>query len=402
MRVFAAIAVAVAAGALSTGAIGATQQTGTLVLRLVTDPTPPGVTWKYSGAGTTFRLGQAASEHTVALQAGTYQLRETGGRAGQPRTLTGLTCLDPSGDTTTSVGRASASVALQDAETVTCTFTHRALGALPSTATLALARTYAPVLRLSAGEPYRPLRLEDYLSVSTLHSGVPPRGPLLQTHPTLFSLPTAAGSFYLDISGAEPNSHASTYPRIEQRLRASRPRAGVYFHVVRQAATRRVAIEYWFLYLYNDFYDKHEADWEGVTVFLQGTTPLGVSYSAHQGRRWSPWASQSAQNGTHPIVYPAYGSHANYSARGRYSIRVCWTLHGRQHCALTPRADVASGTGAKLAPSGYDLQQLGGRSYTGDWGSGNFILGIGRTADHVTDPRRRSEYAKPFAIIPAG
>jgi hypothetical protein len=398
MRVFAPMAVATLAGALAVGANAAAQQTGTLVVRLVTDPAPPGATWTYSAAGTAFKLGKAATERTVALQPGSYQLRETGGRAGQPHTLTALVCADPSGDTTTSVAQATASVVLQDGETVTCTFTHRALGAPPSAATLALARTYAPVLRLSAGEPYHPLRLEDYLRVSTLHSGAPPHGPLLQMRPTPFSLPAVGGSFYLDVSGAEPNSHASTYPRIEQRLRTSRPRATVYFHVARQPATGRMAIEYWFLYLYNNFYDKHEADWEGVTVFLHGTSPLGVSYSAHQGRRWSPWASQSTRNGTHPIVYAAYGSHANYSARGRYSIRVCWTLHGR-HCSVTPKADVASGTGATLAPSGFDLLQLGGAPYAGDWGSGNYILGIGRTSDHVTDPRRRSEYTNPFAIL---
>jgi hypothetical protein len=401
MRVLAPIAGAALAGMLAVGgATAAAEQTGTLAVRLVTDPAPPGATWKYSGAGTTFKLGRPATERTVTLQPGTYQLRETGGRAGQPRTLTSLACVDATGDTTTSVAHASASVALQDGETVTCTFTHRALGALPSAANLTLARTYAPVLRLSAGEPYHPLRLEDYLSVGTLHSGVAPRGPRLQAHPTLFSLPTTAGSSYIDVTGAEPNSHASRYPHFEQQLRASHPRSTVYFHVVRQPAKGRTAIEYWFMYLYNDFYDKHEADWEGVTVFLQGTTPLGVSYSAHQGRRWSRWVSQSAQNGTHTVVYVARGSHANYSVRGRYSIRVCWTLRARRSCAITPKADVASGTGAKLAPSGYDLQQLGGKPYAGDWGSGNYILGIGRTSDHVTDPRRRSEYTGPFAIIP--
>jgi hypothetical protein len=399
VRVLAPIAVAALAGALVAGSSSAAaQQTGTLVVRLVTDPAPAGASWTYSGAGSAFKLG-AVTQHTTALAPGSYQLHETGGRAGQPRTLTALACDDPSGDTTTSVGQASASVALQDGETVTCTFTHRALGALPSAATLALARKYAPVLRLSAGEPYRPLRIEDYLSVGTLHSGTPTRGPLLQAHPTLFTLPAVGGSLYLDVGGAEPNSGASRYPQIEQRLRASRPRATTYFHIARQPAKGQVAIEYWFLYLYNDFYDRHEADWEGVTVFLHGTTPLGVSYSAHQGRRWSRWAAQSTQNGTHPIVYVAYGSHANYSARGRYSIKVCWTLHGRRNCALTPKADVASGTGATLAPSGYDLQQLGGAAYTGDWGSGNYILGIGRTSDHVTDPRRRSEYTNPFAIL---
>lgn len=398
MRALISIAVAAAAGTLALAATATTQQSGTIVVRLATDPTPAGVTWKYSGAGTAFALGRGTSQHTVTLQAGTYQLHESSGRVTQPRTLTSLTCVDPSGDTTTSVSTSTASIALQAGETVTCTFTHRALGPLPSAATLALARKYAPVLRLSGGEPYQPLRLEDYLSVATLHSGTPPHGTLLQSHPTLFSLPAVVGSFYLDIGGAEPNSHASLYPRIEQRLRASHPRATVYFTVKRQPATGRVAIEYWFLYLYNDFYDKHEADWEGVTVFLQGTTPLGVSYSAHQGRRWSRWAAQSSQNGTHPIVYVAYGSHANYPARGRYSVRVCWTQNG-QHCAPTPKVDVASGTGPTLRPSGYDVQQLGGAAYTGDWGSGDYILGH-RTSGHVTDPRGRSEYKDPFAEIP--
>src|SRR5947207_251272 len=181
MRMLALMAVTATVGVLAVGANAAAQQTGTLVVRLVTDPAPPGVTWKYSGAG----------------------------------------------------------------------------------------------------EPYHPLRLEDYLGVTTLRSGVPPHGRLLRTHPTLFSLPAVAGNFYLDISGAEPNSHPSRYRGIERRLRASRPRATVYFHVVRQPAMGRVAIEYWFQYLYNEFYDKHEADWEGVTVFLHGSNPLGVSYSAH-------------------------------------------------------------------------------------------------------------------------
>ena len=398
MRLLATMGIVVVAAALAGAAPAADQQTGTLVVRLETDPSPAGAAWKYSGAGSAFKLGRVSTEHTVALQSATYELHETGGRARQPRTLTTLVCSDPTNDTTTSLAHASAAVALRSGETVSCTFTHRALGPLPSAATLALARTYAPVLRTSAGEPYHPLRLEDYLSVTTLHSGAPPHGPLLQARPTLFSLPTVSGRSYLDVTGAAPYSHASRYRRIEQQLRASRPRATVYFHIVRQPASGRTAIEYWFSYLYNDFYDKHEADWEGVTVFLHGTTPLGVSYSAHQGRRFSRWSSQMTQNGTHPIVYVAYGSHANYRRPGRYKIRVCWTAHG-QHCAVTPKADVASGTGDRLAPSGYDLQQFGGKAYGGDWGSGNYILGIGRTTDHVTDPRRRTEYTNPFASL---
>jgi hypothetical protein len=96
-------------------------------------------------------------------------------------------------------------------------------------------------------------------------------------------------------------------------------------------------------------------------------------------------------------VYVARGSHANYSKQGRYRIKVCWTRH-RRHCTLTPITDVASGSGGMLTPSGYDLAQLGGKAYSGDWGSGAYVLGS-RTSDHVTDPRSRSEYKNPFAIL---
>jgi hypothetical protein len=185
---------------------------------------------------------------------------------------------------------------------------------------------------------------------------------------------------------------------MEQQLAAVRPRPSVYFHLAYQPAAGRVAIEYWFLYLYNDFYDEHEADWEGVTVVLENNTPLGATYSQHQGRKWVPWSALSTTGG-HPIAYVARGSHAEYPKAGSYSIRVCWTLHGR-HCAPSPRVDAANGSGPTLAPKAYDLQPFGGVGYTGSWGSGNYVLGIGLTQDRITDPRRRSEYSNPFAAVP--
>jgi hypothetical protein len=385
--------------AFTGGASAGTRQTGTLLVRLVTDPAPAGVSWTFSGAGAAFELGESASAHTVSLPAGTYDLKEAPTGTGQPDTLTALACDDPTGDTTADIKTASVSVSLAAGEAVTCTFGHRALGRRSAAATLALARAYAPVLRLTRGESYTPLRLEDYLAAGSLHSGTPPRGALLQQHPSLFSLPTTPGRYYLDLAGVEPNSNPSGYPVLESRLQAARPRPTVYWHVAREPATGRVAIEYWLLYLYNDFYDRHEADWEGVTVFLHGTTPLGISYSAHQGRRWSAWTSQTSSGTTHPIVYVARGSHANYPKPGDYSIRVCWTLYGR-HCTATPRVDTATGTGPQLTAASYDLQEFGGTPYTGSWGSGTYILGIGRTQDQITDPRRRSEYSNPFTQIP--
>jgi hypothetical protein len=392
----------VAIAAVSLGVAGSAAGaggTGSIVVRLLTDPTPSGVAWSYAGVGNVFQLRASGGAQTISgLADGTYQLVETGAAAGQPKTLTSLTCADPSAGTAVDIASGTATIALSSGERVTCTFTHRALGPRPAAGAIRLATQYAPVLRLAAGERYRPLRLEDYLTKTVLRSGSPPSGTVQQAHPTLFSLPVTSAPTYLDIRGAEPNFRAASYPTIEQQLELARSRPTVYFHLAYQPAAGRVAVEYWLLYLYNDFYDEHEADWEGVTVVLANGTPIGATYSQHQGRKWIPWSALSA-NGGHPIVYVARGSHAEYPKAGRYSIRVCWTLHGRT-CSPTPRVDDARGGGPTVPPTAYDLQPFGGAGYTGSWGSGNYILGVGLTKDRITDPRLRSEYTNPFAAVP--
>jgi Vacuolar protein sorting-associated protein 62 len=387
----ACIGVAVSAAGAADGG------TGSIVIRLLTDPVTAGVTWSYSAGGQVVELHASGTTATVSsLADGTYRLVEAAA-AGRPSTLTALSCVDPSGGTTVDIASATATVALQSGETVTCTFTHRALGPRPAASAVRLATKYAPVLRLAVGERYRPLRLEDYLSTTVLREGSPPHGSLEPAQPTLFSLPVTPAQTYLDIRGAEPNSHASRYPAIEQQLELAQPRPTVYFHLAYQPSKGRVAVEYWLLYLYNDFYDRHEADWEGVTVVLENGAPLGATYSQHQGRKWIAW-SDLVKTGAHPIVYVARGSHAEHPKAGRYSIRVCWTLYGR-HCSPTPRVDAADGRGATLGPAAYRLQPFAGVGYTGSWGSGNYVLGAGLTRDRINDPRRRSEYTDPFTAV---
>ena len=389
-----AVAAAVATFLVASPAAGAAAG-GEVVVRLATDPTPPGVMWTYAGLGTPFELGSPSTAKTVSgLADGTYTVAETAA-AGRPTTLTALACNDPSGGTTVDRADATAHVDLTAGETVTCTFTHRALGSRPGARAAQLARRYAPILRLQGGERYRPLRLEDYVATADLRDGRPPHGTLAVARPTLFSLATTAAPTYLDVRTAEPKVRSTGYPAIEQELESTRPRPTVYFHLAYQPSAGRIAVEYWFLYLYNDFYDAHEADWEGVTVFLENGAPIGATFSQHQGRTWIGWASIAKSSG-HPIVYVARGSHAEYPGAGRYSIRVCWTTSGGRRCAPSPRVDEARGTGATVGPTGYDLSSLGGVGFTGGFGSGTYILGIGPTRDRVTDPRRRAEYSFPF------
>ena len=135
-----------------------------------------------------------------------------------------------------------------------------------------------------------------------------------------------------------------------------------------------------------------------MTVFLKAGAPEGVSYSEHQGRRWVAWAKQ-AKLATHPLVYVARGSHANYDRPGRYGVRVCWKLRIRT-CTPTTKHDVVDGKGRALDPQLYDLHDFGGTPYTGGWGSGNYVFGVGLTRDRVTDPRTRTDYTSPFRALP--
>src|SRR5256885_15571678 len=100
-------------------------QTGSVVVRLVTDPSPPGVSWSYSGLGAPVQLGISGTERAVqGLQPGTYHLLEAAVDPAQARTLTGIACSDPSRDTTVDLGGSAAAITLAANETVTCTFTH--------------------------------------------------------------------------------------------------------------------------------------------------------------------------------------------------------------------------------------------------------------------------------------
>lgn len=86
-----------------------------------------------------------------------------------------------------------------------------------------------------------------------------------------------------------------------------------------------VAIQYWWFLFYNDAWNRHQGDWEGITLFLHrtpdgGYAPLGAAYACHDLGRWRRWQDIEHVDddrapdpaGTHPVVYIARGSHAAY------------------------------------------------------------------------------------------
>jgi hypothetical protein len=96
----------------------------------------------------------------------------------------------------------------------------------------------------------------------------------------------------------------------------------VYAHVASEAGyPGKLSLQYWFFYPFNDFNNTHEGDWEMIQLVFDAADarealtedPVEVGYSSHEGAERADWGDEKLEivDGTHPVVYPAAGSHAN-------------------------------------------------------------------------------------------
>jgi hypothetical protein len=191
-----------------------------------------------------------------------------------------------------------------------------------------LAERYAPVVRLveqpeecGPGEPYRPMDVDLLFGDPT----VALRGPWSATD--LVKIATTAKDLaglyenHLDFTGNALDPGCD-YERWSRRLeQGSSPT--VYAHVATDPAfPGKLALQYWFFYAFNDFNNKHEGDWEMIQLVfdapdaekaLEAAHPVEIGYSSHEGAEQAAWDDDKLElvDGTHPVVYPAAGSHAN-------------------------------------------------------------------------------------------
>ncbi|MDF8264840.1 hypothetical protein [Luteipulveratus flavus] len=192
-----------------------------------------------------------------------------------------------------------------------------------------LAQRFAPVLRLvrqdrpcDSGEPYAPADVAAFLDNDT----VALRGPwgaddLIKVGPTAQDLAKGLPDYHLDFPG-DPLRPGCDYEQWARSVTGGH-RPTMYAHVVADRdRPGRLALQYWFFYAFNDFNNTHEGDWELVqlefdapdaaTAFAR--TPVRLGYSQHEGVETSAWEDPKLAivGGTHPVVYPAAGSHASY------------------------------------------------------------------------------------------
>ena len=198
----------------------------------------------------------------------------------------------------------------------------------------ALAERYAPVVRLveqgeecGPGEPYIPTDVDVLFDEPT----VALRGPwnrtdLVKIRPTASDLGERF-EYHLDFPG-NPLDPGCSYEIWARRLTEGSAPA-VYAHVVGDAGfPGRLALQYWFFYPFNDFNNTHEGDWEMIQLVFEaddaaealGREPVEVGYSSHEGAERAAWGDEKLDvvDGTHPVVYPAAGSHANKFTEALY------------------------------------------------------------------------------------
>lgn len=132
-------------------------------------------------------------------------------------------------------------------------------------------------------------------------------------------LPRGLPHITLD-SGVRPGRRAwERYFQILHDSPGKYPRR-CYVHVVRKG-DNRVALQYWFFYYFNDYWNTHQTDFEVVTVFLRRKKeggrlePTACYFGAHRGGAYRPWnAGVWRVDRTHPIAFVGRGSHAFYAA----------------------------------------------------------------------------------------
>jgi len=133
-------------------------------------------------------------------------------------------------------------------------------------------------------------------------------------------------NYYLDLPG-DPIHPGCEYEKDFRRWSAG-TKPSVYAHIAADPGhPEKLAIQYWLYYTFNDFTDKHESDWEMIQVDFDVPTPrralnsdpYEVDAAQHAGGERSAWTDPKLEKrGTHPVIYAATGSHADYFRSALY------------------------------------------------------------------------------------
>jgi hypothetical protein len=186
---------------------------------------------------------------------------------------------------------------------------------------LALALRFRPRLLFDKKERWRPTDVDRFLAEPG-HQACPPvgKGPCAPFTSIAQLTPPVT---FLDMHGTHGDGSDAIPPDLatcaktlpDLRECDGGGRSVIYAHVAHRGA--RAAIDYWWFLRYNAYsLDRHESDWEGVTVIVDraGTQVREVHFAAHADV-WRYDADVPSVVDGRVKVYLANGDHAAYPRR---------------------------------------------------------------------------------------
>jgi hypothetical protein len=204
-----------------------------------------------------------------------------------------------------------------------------------------LAAQFSPVLRFTSGEKFYPTSADYIITSSTLKlRATDGSSTTVINDPTLDNLGSYAGSdLFLDNKLTTLDNIAADYAQ-----KADTIGYYAYVHIVTSGSTK--TIQYWLFYAFNNGpLNNHQGDIEVIQIFLDSSNnPQQALYSQHGAGENAAWGDIEKQD-THPIVYVAQGSHANFFRpyQGKMGIE----------------SDIVSNDGKTITPTDLNLVILG-------------------------------------------
>ena len=200
----------------------------------------------------------------------------------------------------------------------------------------ALADKYAPVAMLkkqsedcdTLGEPYLPVSVDAVLNspdvvLRKAATDGSSEDPIVKVAPSAQDLVHTDPTYYLDLPGnaLEPGCDYEKWSR--QRIKELGLEPITYARVVtEEGRPGELALQYYFYWVFNDFVDNHESDWEMVQLTFNASTaeealtqdPVKISYAQHEGGETAEWHQDKLElvDDIRIVTYPAAGSHADY------------------------------------------------------------------------------------------
>jgi hypothetical protein len=139
--------------------------------------------------------------------------------------------------------------------------------------------------------------------------------------PTAADIAGLRGPWYLNLEGRVLGNTCVYAKAFKKLIEEGKAPAVTYAHIAHEKGHSGFALQYWFFWYFNQFNDLHEGDWEGMQITFEADYPAAALHEEpseiilfqHAGGERASWTDGKVQKeGTHPIVYPAAGSHATF------------------------------------------------------------------------------------------